>query len=144
MKAVVMAGGFGTRLRPLTAHLPKPLVPVGNVPIMEHIVRLLKRHGFTDLAVLLYFLPDTITGHFGDGSAWGVNMTYVTPTADLGTAGAVKFAVGESDEPVLVVSADVLTDFNLAEAVTFLGAAPLSGGVNGATLRVCGQNWLGA
>ena len=119
MKAVVMAGGFGTRLRPLTAHLPKPLVPVGNVPIMEHIVRLLKRHGFTDLAVLLYFLPDTITGHFGDGSAWGVNMTYVTPTADLGTAGAVKFAVGESDEPILVVSADVLTDFNLAEAVTF-------------------------
>ena len=119
MKAVVMAGGFGTRLRPLTAHLPKPLVPVGNVPIMEHIVRLLKRHGFTDLAVLLYFLPDTITGHFGDGSAWGVNMTYVTPTADLGTAGAVKFAVGESDEPVLVASADVLTDFNLAEAVTF-------------------------
>jgi len=119
MKAVVMAGGFGTRLRPLTAHLPKPLVPVGNVPIMEHIVRLLKRHGFTDLAVLLYFLPDTITGHFGDGGAWGVNMTYVTPTADLGTAGAVKFAVGESDEAVLVVSADVLTDFNLAEAVTF-------------------------
>jgi mannose-1-phosphate guanylyltransferase / phosphomannomutase len=119
MKAVVMAGGFGTRLRPLTAHLPKPLVPVGNVPIMEHIVRLLKRHGFTDLTVLLYFLPDTITGHFGDGSAWGVNMIYVTPTADLGTAGAVKFAVGEGDEPVLVASADVLTDFNLAEAVTF-------------------------
>ena len=119
MKAVVMAGGFGTRLRPLTAHLPKPLVPVGNVPIMEHIVRLLKRHGFTDLAVLLYFLPDTITGHFGDGSAWGMNMTYVTPTADLGTAGAVKFALGESDESVLVVSADVLTDFDLAEAVAF-------------------------
>ena len=119
MKAVVMAGGFGTRLRPLTAHLPKPLVPVGNVPVMEHIVRLLKRHGFTDLAVLLYFLPDTITGHFGDGSAWGVNMTYVTPTADLGTAGAVKFALGESDESVLVVSADVLTDFDLAEAVAF-------------------------
>ena len=119
MKAVVMAGGFGTRLRPLTAHLPKPLVPVGNVPIMEHIVRLLKRHGFTDLAVLLYFLPDTITGHFGDGSAWGMNMTYVTPTADLGTAGAVKFALEESDESVLVVSADVLTDFDLAEAVAF-------------------------
>jgi len=86
---------------------------------MEHIVRLLKRHGFTDLAVLLYFLPDTITGHFGDGSAWGMNMTYVTPTADLGTAGAVKFALGESDESVLVVSADVLTDFDLAEAVAF-------------------------
>ena len=119
MKAVVMAGGFGTRLRPLTAHLPKPLVPVGNIPIMEHMVRLLKKHGFTDLCVLLYFLPDTITGHFGDGSGWGVSMTYFTPAADLGTAGAVKFAVGDSNEPVLVVSADVLTDFDLSEAVAF-------------------------
>ncbi len=114
-----MAGGFGTRLRPLTAHLPKPLVPVGNVPIMEHTVRLLKRHGFTDLCVLLYFLPDSITSYFGDGSRWGVKLTYVTPTADLGTAGAVKFAAGDSDEPVLVVSADVLTDLDLAGAVAF-------------------------
>src|SRR4029453_8957103 len=88
MKAVIMAGGFGTRLRPLTIHIPKPLVPVGNVPIMEHTVRLLKRHGFTDLLVLLYFLPETITGHFGDGSRWGVRISYATPTADLGTAEA--------------------------------------------------------
>jgi mannose-1-phosphate guanylyltransferase / phosphomannomutase len=114
-----MAGGFGTRLRPLTAHLPKPLVPVGNVPIMEHMVRLLRRHGFTDLCVLLYFLPDSITSYFGDGSRWGVKLTYVTPTADLGTAGAVKFAVGDSNEPVLVVSADVLTDIDLAGAMAF-------------------------
>jgi len=119
MKAVIMAGGFGTRLRPLTTHIPKPLVPVGNVPIMEHTVRLLRRHGFTDLTVLLYFLPETITGHFGDGSRWGVRMHYVTPTADLGTAGAVKFAVGDLGEPVLVISGDVLTDFDLAEAVRF-------------------------
>ena len=119
MKAVVMAGGFGTRLRPLTAHIPKPLVPVGNIPVMEHMVRLLKKHGFTDLSVLLYFLPDTITAHFGDGARWGVNISYVTPTADLGTAGAVKFAVGDSNEPVLVVSADVLTDFDLGAAVRF-------------------------
>ena len=117
MKAVIMAGGFGTRLRPLTTHIPKPLVPVGNVPIMEHTVRLLKRHGFTDLLVLLYFLPETITGYFGDGSRWGVHMTYTTPTADLGTAGAVKFAAGELGEPVLVISGDVLTDFDLAAAV---------------------------
>ncbi|HEU5192716.1 MAG TPA: mannose-1-phosphate guanyltransferase [Methylomirabilota bacterium] len=117
MKAVIMAGGFGTRLRPLTTHIPKPLVPVGNVPIMEHTVRLLKRHGFTDLLVLLYFLPETITGHFGDGSRWGVRMTYATPTADLGTAGAVKFAAGELGEPVLVISGDVLTDFDLQAAV---------------------------
>jgi mannose-1-phosphate guanylyltransferase/phosphomannomutase len=117
MKAVIMAGGFGTRLRPLTTHIPKPLVPVGNVPIMEHTVRLLTRHGFTDLLVLLYFLPETITGHFGDGSRWGVRMTYATPTADLGTAGAVKFAAGELGEPVLVISGDVLTDFDLQAAV---------------------------
>ncbi|HWN90046.1 MAG TPA: sugar phosphate nucleotidyltransferase, partial [Verrucomicrobiae bacterium] len=84
MKAVIMAGGFGTRLRPLTAHVPKPLVPVGNVPIMEHTVRLLKRHGFSDLVVLLYFMPETITSHFGDGDRWGVHMTYITPAADLG------------------------------------------------------------
>ena len=114
-----MAGGFGTRLRPLTTHVPKPLVPVGNVPIMEHTVRLLRRHGFTDLLSLLYFLPDTITRHFGDGSRWGVHMAYATPTADLGTAGAVRFAVGESTEPVLVISGDVLTDFDLAAAVAF-------------------------
>lgn len=114
-----MAGGFGTRLRPLTAHLPKPLVPIGNVPIMEHTVRLLKEHGFTDLVVLLYFMPEAITGHFGDGIRWGVNMTYVTPSADLGTAGAVKFAVGQLGEPVLVISADVLTDFDLGAAVRF-------------------------
>ncbi|HET7874362.1 MAG TPA: mannose-1-phosphate guanyltransferase [Methylomirabilota bacterium] len=119
MKAVIMAGGFGTRLRPLTAHVPKPLVPVGNVPIMEHTVRLLERHGFTELLVLLYFLPETITDHFGDGSRWGVRMTYATPAADLGTAGAVKFAAGGLGEPVLVISADVLTDFDLAAAVTF-------------------------
>jgi len=86
---------------------------------MEHMVRLLKKHGFTDLCVLLYFLPDTITSHFGDGSGWGVKMTYVTPAADLGTAGAVKFAVGDNHEPVIVVSADVLTDFDLAGAVAF-------------------------
>ena len=119
MKAVVMAGGFGTRLRPLTVHLPKPLVPIGNVPIMEHTVRLLKGHGFTDLVVLLYFMPETITGHFGDGTRRGVNMTYVTPPADLGTAGAVKFAAGQLGEPVLVISADVLTDFDLGAAVRF-------------------------
>jgi mannose-1-phosphate guanylyltransferase/phosphomannomutase len=119
MKAVIMAGGFGTRLRPLTTHLPKPLVPVGNVPIMEHTVRLLRRHGFTDLVVLLYFLPETITGHFGDGAAWGVRITYVTPSADLGTAGAVKYAVGDLGEPALVISGDVLTDFDLTGAVEF-------------------------
>jgi mannose-1-phosphate guanylyltransferase/phosphomannomutase len=91
---------------------------VANVPIMEHTVRLMKRHGFTDLLVLLYFLPDSITGYFGDGSRWGVRISYATPTADLGTAGAVRFAAGELGEPVLVISGDVLTDFDLQAAVS--------------------------
>jgi len=86
---------------------------------MEHTVRLLSRHGFTDLVVLLYFLPETITSYFGDGNRWGVRMTYVTPAADLGTAGAVRFALGESPEPVMVMSADVLTDFDLEAAAGF-------------------------
>lgn len=116
MKTVLMAGGFGTRLRPLTANLPKPMVPMGGKPIMEHIVELLHRHGFDDLLVLLYFLPESITGHFGDGSRWGVRIRYVTPPVDLGTAGAVKFAAEGVDEPVLVISGDVLTDFDLAAA----------------------------
>jgi mannose-1-phosphate guanylyltransferase/phosphomannomutase len=117
MKAVLMAGGFGTRLRPLTARVPKPMVPVGNKPIMEHTVELLRAHGFDDLVVLLYFLPEAITGHFGDGSRWGVRIRYVTPMADLGTAGAVRFAAGDLGEPVLVISADILTDFDLGAAV---------------------------
>src|SRR5262245_27710774 len=116
MKAVIMAGGVGTRLRPPKTHAPKPLVPAGTVTILEHAVRRLRRHGFTDLLALLYFLPETITSHFGDGSRWGVSMTYATPTADLGTAGAVRFAVGGSTEPVLVISGDVLTDFDLGAA----------------------------
>lgn len=119
MKALIMAGGFGTRLRPLTAHLPKPMVPVGNVPIMEHTVHLLRRHGFTDLLVLLYFLPEAILGYFGDGSRWGVRMTYVTPPTDMGTAGAVRFAAAQLAEPVLVISGDVLTDFELETVTRF-------------------------
>ncbi|HEY0671040.1 MAG TPA: sugar phosphate nucleotidyltransferase [Longimicrobiales bacterium] len=119
MKGVIMAGGFGTRLKPLTINRPKPMVPVANRPIMEHIVELLRRHGITDLISILYFQPDHITSHFGDGSAFGVTMRYVTADADYGTAGAVRNAshlIG--DEPVIVISGDVLTDFDLSAAIT--------------------------
>jgi mannose-1-phosphate guanylyltransferase / phosphomannomutase len=118
LKGVIMAGGFGTRLKPLTISRPKPMVPVANRPIMEHIVALLRRHGITDLVSILYFQPEHITDYFGDGSAFGVNMTYVTAEADYGTAGAVRNA-GEliMDERVIVISGDVLTDFDLGAAV---------------------------
>ncbi|HEX6938542.1 MAG TPA: sugar phosphate nucleotidyltransferase [Longimicrobiales bacterium] len=118
MKGVIMAGGFGTRLKPLTIHRPKPMVPIANRPIMEHIVELLRRHGITDLISILYFQPEHITGHFGDGSAFGVRMRYVTADADYGTAGAVRNAwdlIG--GERVLVISGDVLTDFDLGAVV---------------------------
>ena len=118
MRGVIMAGGFGTRLKPLTINRPKPMVPVGNRPIMEHIVALLKRHGVTDLVSILYFQPDHITSHFGDGSAFGVHMQYVTADADYGTAGAVRNA-GDLilDDRVIVISGDVLTDFDLTAAI---------------------------
>src|SRR5215216_3138180 len=74
MKGVIMAGGFGTRLKPLTINRPKPMVPIGNRPIMEHIVDLLRKHGVTDLVSILYFQPEHITSHFGDGSDFGVQM----------------------------------------------------------------------
>lgn len=113
-----MAGGFGTRLKPLTINRPKPMVPVANRPIMEHIVELLRGHGITDLISILYFQPEHITAHFGDGSAFGVQMQYVTADADYGTAGAVRNAdqlIGE--ESCLVISGDVLTDFDLTLAI---------------------------
>lgn len=113
-----MAGGFGTRLKPLTINRPKPMVPVANRPMMEHIVELLKAHGVTDLVSILYFQPDHITSYFGDGRDFGVRMQYVTAEADYGTAGAVRNAAHLlGDERVLVISGDVLTDFDLTEAV---------------------------
>jgi mannose-1-phosphate guanylyltransferase / phosphomannomutase len=118
MKGVIMAGGFGTRLKPLTINRPKPMVPVTNRPIMEHTVALLRRHGITDLVSILYFQPEQISSYFGDGSAFGVNMQYVTADADYGTAGAVRNASDLlGDERVLVISGDVLTDFDLGAAL---------------------------
>ncbi|MCI0432611.1 MAG: NTP transferase domain-containing protein [Gemmatimonadetes bacterium] len=118
MKGVIMAGGFGTRLKPLTISRPKPMVPVANRPMMEHIVELLKRHGITDLISILYFQPEQITSHFGDGASFGVSMQYVTAESDFGTAGAVRNAADLiGDTRCLVISGDVLTDFDLSAAV---------------------------
>ena len=119
MKAVIMAGGFGTRLHPLSINLPKPMVPLCNRPIILHIVDLLKKHGITELVMLLYFQPETIKKFFGDGSEYGVNITYVTPLEDLGTAGAVKAAARHLDERFLIISGDLLTDFDLSSVLEF-------------------------
>lgn len=117
MKAIVLAGGFGTRLRPLTINTPKPMVPVGNLPIMEHVVSLLSRSGLREVKALLYFQPDRIRDYFGDGRLFGISMDYALPSGDRGTAGSVRYALGDLSEPALVISGDVLTDFDLIEAI---------------------------
>ena len=119
MKAVIMAGGFGTRIQPLTSSIPKPMIPLFNRPIMLHIVELLKKHDITDLVMLLYHQPFVIKNFFRDGADFGVKITYVTPLQDLGTAGAVKAAEKYLDERFLVISGDLLTDFNLKKVIDF-------------------------
>jgi len=119
MKAVIMAGGFGTRIQPLTSSLPKPMIPLINRPIMLHIVELLKNHGITDLVMLLYHQPHIIKNFFRDGSEFGVKITYVTPLEDMGTAGAVKCAEKFLDERFIIISGDLLTDFNLEKIIAF-------------------------
>ncbi len=120
MKAVIMAGGFGTRLRPLTMNIPKPMVPIVNIPIMHRIITLLKKNGITDIIALVYYQPDVIMNYFKDGKDFGVNITYVKAEADFGTAGSVKNAenfIGEDE--FLVISGDVLTDIDLSKAIEY-------------------------
>ncbi|MFZ0172497.1 MAG: sugar phosphate nucleotidyltransferase [Acidimicrobiales bacterium] len=119
MKAVIMAGGEGTRLRPLTANQPKPMLPMANRPMAEHVVNLLRRHGFEDIVVTVAFLANHVRTYFGDGSEFGVRMVYATEETPLGTAGSVLNARDELDERFLVISGDVLTDIDLTELVAF-------------------------
>ncbi len=119
MRAVIMAGGQGTRLRPLTSDQPKPMIPVANVPCMEHIINLLKRHGFERVVVTLEYMPEVIRGHFGDGSPWGVEMEYSVEEEPLGTAGSVKYVEGKLGERFVVVSGDAMTDVDLGAVVGF-------------------------
>ncbi|MHB8670554.1 MAG: sugar phosphate nucleotidyltransferase [Acidimicrobiales bacterium] len=119
MKAVIMAGGEGTRLRPLTSNQPKPMMPLANRPMMEHIVNLLRAHGFDDVVVTLAFLPQAIRTYFANGSEFGVRMVYATEETPLGTAGSVRNARDELHERFLVISGDVLTDIDLSEVVRF-------------------------
>ena len=120
MKAVIMAGGQGTRLRPLTSNQPKPMIPIANTPCMEHIARLLKDHGFTEIVVTLQFMPEGIQDYFGDGSDWGVSIGYSIEDAPAGTAGSVKLAEEHLEgERVLVISGDALTDCDLTRVLEF-------------------------
>ena len=119
MKAVIMAGGEGTRLRPLTSNAPKPLLPLVNRPMMEHIVDLLKRHGIDEIVVTVAFMANAIRDYFGDGSEFGVKIAYATEETPLGTAGSVRNAMEHLTERFVVISGDVLTDIDLGAIIDF-------------------------
>jgi mannose-1-phosphate guanylyltransferase/phosphomannomutase len=119
VKAVVMAGGEGTRLRPLTSNQAKPMVPIVGKPCMEHILELLRTHGFEDVIVTVAFLPQAIRGYFGDGDALGIDLSYSVEESPLGTAGSVRLAADQLDEPFLVISGDALCDVDLGKLVEF-------------------------
>jgi mannose-1-phosphate guanylyltransferase/phosphomannomutase len=116
MKAVILSGGAGTRLQAIAGGLPKPMMPLLGKPLLEHIVALLRSQGITQLCLTLCHRPETIVRHFGDGSAFGVSITYRRETAPLGTAGAVKNCADFiGSEPVLVMSGDCACDYDLTE-----------------------------
>src|SRR5262249_33229798 len=118
MKAVVMAGGEGSRLRPLTSRRPKPLAPIANKPVMHHIVDLLRRHGITEIVATLHYLADEIESYCGDGSTLGVRMSYVVEDTPLGTAGAVKLAEDRLlDDAFVIISGDAMTDLDITALV---------------------------
>lgn len=120
MKAVVMAGGEGTRLRPMTSSMPKPLLPVVNRPIMEHVLRLLKRHGLTETVVTVQFLASLVRNYFGDGEELGMSLYYANEDTPLGTAGSVKNAEVQLDgDSFLVISGDALTDIDLTALIEY-------------------------
>jgi mannose-1-phosphate guanylyltransferase / phosphomannomutase len=119
MKAVIMAGGEGTRLRPLTCGLPKPMVPILSKPIMEHIINHVKSFDIKDIAVTMAYLPSVIIDYFGTGTEWGVNLNYYTEETPLGTGGSVKNADDFLDDTFIIISGDALTDIDINEAIDF-------------------------
>ena len=125
MKAMILAAGVGSRLSPLTLFMPKPMAPIANKPVMEHIIDLLASHGVKEIAANLYYLPDQIEEHFGSGERWGVRLTYSLERTLLGTAGAVRRMSGETagsqffDGPFWVLMGDSLTDLDLGAMLAY-------------------------
>lgn len=119
MKAVIMAGGEGSRLRPLTIRRPKPMVPVVDRPAIVHIIELLKRHGITEVVITLQYLASVIQEYLGDGSSYGVTIHYTVEDSPLGTAGSVRQGIEWLDDTFIVISGDALTDFDLGAALQY-------------------------
>ncbi len=117
MKAMILAAGVGNRLMPMTRDIPKPMVPVANVPLMENIVGLLAQHGLDRMVANLHYHGDQIREYFGDGARWGVEMHYSVEEELMGTAGGVKRCQAFLDETFVIVSGDALTDIDLSALV---------------------------
>ena len=111
-KVVLMAGGLGTRLRPLTEHTPKPMLPIGGKPILELIIEHFKKHGFYDFIIAVNYKKEAIQNYFQDGSAFDVSIEYIEEQKRLGTAGALSLIEQSIEEPFFVMNGDILTNFN--------------------------------
>lgn len=115
---VIMAGGFGKRLRPYTENCPKPMLPIGGKPMLEHIIERARAEGFSNFVISVHYLGHMIQDYFGDGAAWDVNITYLHETTPLGTAGALAH-LPPPDYPMIVTNGDVLTDIRYGELLDF-------------------------
>ena len=120
MKAMILAAGFGTRLRPLTHTVPKPMVPILNRPMLEHTIHLLRTHGIQDITVNLHHLPEVLIDYFGEGPDFGVQLHWSHESEILGTAGGIKRAQKFLDgETFVVINSDVVTDIDLSKLIAF-------------------------
>jgi mannose-1-phosphate guanylyltransferase len=119
VKAIILVGGEGLRLRPLTCNAPKPMVPVVNKPFLEHMIDNIRKHHIREIVLAICYLPDHIQSHFGDGSEFGVTLTYAVEETPLGTGGAVKNAESMLDDTFLVFNGDIFSDLDLTEMIAF-------------------------
>ena len=119
MKAMILAAGEGTRLRPLTLERPKPMLPIGGKPLLEHIIDLLKRHGIRAMAINLHYKPEVVMDYFGHGQRFGVEITYSVEDPILGTAGAVKKLQEYFKDTFLVIYGDLLTNIDITSLVEY-------------------------
>jgi dTDP-glucose pyrophosphorylase len=118
LPAVIMAGGYGTRLMPLTEHVPKPMLPVGDRPLLERTIEQLRRSGIEDVLLTTHYLPESIVEHFGDGHAFGVRLNYSNEEEPLGTAGGLRL-LDQPDGPFLVINGDILTGVSYQQMIRF-------------------------
>lgn len=117
MRAIIMAGGVGTRLKPLTNEIPKPMIPIIDKPVMEYILKLLKKHNITDIAVTVGYKAEKIMEYFGNGNRFGVDINYFVEKEPLGTAGSVRGALNFIQDEVVIISGDAYTNINLDELI---------------------------